>query len=79
MIEKIHEYIRLVVSKAKTFDVYPQDDVTLMINHINSEARDILNGCTPYQSSQLLLNLHLHTSLLLIAPDEVTLRPKLLK
>ena len=81
MIEKNHEYIRYVVPKGKTFDVYSQDDITLMINHINSEARDSLNGCTPYQLSQLLLNHQLHTSLLLqeIAPDEVTLRPELLK
>jgi IS30 family transposase len=52
-----------------------------MINHINSEARDSLNGCTPYQLSRLLLNHQLHTSLLLqeIIPDEVTLRPELLK
>ena len=81
MIEKNHEYIRLVVPKGKTFDAYTQDGITLMINHINSEARDSLNGCTPYQLSQLLLNHQLHTSLLLqeIAPDEVTLKPKLLK
>lgn len=81
MIEKNHEYIRLVVPKGKPFDVYTQADITFMINHINSEARDSLNGCTPYQLSQLLLNHQLHTGLLLqkIAPDEVTLRPELLK
>lgn len=81
MIEKNHEYIRLVVLKGKTFDIYTQEDITLMINHINSEARDSLNGCTPFKLSQLLLNDQLHSGLLLraIAPDEVMLRPELLK
>ena len=81
MIEKNHEYIRLVVPKGKTFDIYTQEDITLMINHINSEARDSLNGCTPYKLSQLLLNNRLHAGLSLncITPDQVMLRPGLLK
>lgn len=81
MIEKNHEYIRLVVPKGKTFDIYTQEDITLLINHINSEARDSLNGCTPFKLSQLLLSNEIHTGLSLkaIAPDEVTLRPELLK
>lgn len=81
MIEKNHEYIRLSIPKGKTFDRYTQEDVTLLINHINSEARDSLNGCTPFKLSQLLLNNQLHTGLSLkaIPPDEVTLRPGLLK
>ena len=81
MIEKNHEFIRFVVPKGKPFDEFTQKDITLMVNHINSEARDSLNGCTPYQLSLLLLNNQLHANLLLqaIAPDEVSLRPKLLK
>lgn len=81
MIEKNHEYIRFVVPKGKTFDIYTQEDITLMVNHINSEARDSLNGCTPFKLSQLLLNNRLHAGLSLhdITPDEVMLRPELLK
>lgn len=81
MIEKNHQYIRFVVPKGNTFDLYTQDDITLMINHINNEARDSLNGCTPFRLSQLLLNHQLHTGLSLreITPDEVMLKPKLLK
>lgn len=81
MIEKNHEYIRMVVSKGKSFDKYTQEKITLMINHINSEARDSLNGCTPFKLSQLLLDNQLHTGLFLqeIEPDEVTLKPELLK
>ena len=81
MIEKNHEYIRFIVPKGRSFDKYTQNDLTLMANNINSEARDSLNGCTPYQLSLLLLNnqLHLNLHLLEIARDEVTLVPNLLK
>jgi IS30 family transposase len=81
MIEKNHEYIRMVVPKGKSFDKYTQEKITLMINHINSEARDSLNGCTPFKLSQLLLDNQLHTGLFLqeIEPDEVTLKAELLK
>lgn len=81
MIEKNHEFIRLVIPKGSTLDIYTQADMTLLMNHINSEARDSLNGCTPFKLSQLLLNVKLHQVLHLeeIAPDEVTLCPELLK
>jgi transposase, IS30 family len=81
MIEKNHEYIRMVVPKGKAFDKYTQKDITLMINHINSEARDSLNGCTPFKQSRLLLDNQLHTDLFLqgIEPDEVLLKAELLK
>lgn len=81
MLEKNHEYIRMVVPKGKPFDGYIQEGITLMINHINSEARDSLNGCTPFKLSLLLLNNQLHQILSLqeIAPDEVALKPRLLR
>ncbi len=80
MIEKNHEYIRYVVPKGKSFCRFKQEDITLLQNHINSEARDSLNGCTPFKLSQLLLDQKLHESLNLteIAPDEVTMKPELL-
>ena len=81
MIEKNHEYIRYVIPKGKSLDLYTQKNVTLLMNHINSEARDSLNGCTPYKLSLLLLNNKLHKLLKLaeIPPDEVTLQPSLFK
>jgi IS30 family transposase len=80
MIEKNHEYIRLVVPKGQSFNEFTQEDITLLQNHINSEARDSLNGCTPYKLSTLLLDQELHKYLKLveIAPDDVTLKPELL-
>lgn len=81
MLEKNHEYIRLVIPKGKNMDNYSQNQISLLMNHINSEARDKLNGCTPFKLSKLLLNNKLHSVIELkeIAPDEVSLIPELLK
>ncbi len=51
------------------------------MNHINSEKRDSLNGHSPYELSRLLLDNQLHEILGLeeIAPDEVNLKPELIK
>lgn len=80
MIEKNHEFIRYIVPKGTSFDGFSQDDITLIMNHINSVARDSLNGCTPFKLSQYLLDPSLHEALNLveIAPDEVILKPSLL-
>jgi len=81
MIEKNHEYIRYIVPKGQSFNGFTQIDITLMMNHINSTARDSLNGCTPFQLSQLLNGSILHEKLSYqkIAPDDVMLKPALLK
>lgn len=80
-LEKNHEYIRYVLPKGKSFNHLAQADVTLMLNHINSTARASLNGHTPYQLAQLLLDPFLldRLSLKSIPPDEVLLKPALLK
>lgn len=81
MIEKNHEYIRYVIPKGESLDPYTQADAIKLMNHINSEARDSLNSCTPFRLSQLLLNNKLHALLKLkeIPADEVSLKPSLLK
>ena len=80
-IEKNHEHIRFVLPKGSSFNHLNQEKVVLLQNHINSEARDSLNGCSPYKLSQLLLDEKLHHAINLeeIAPDDVHLRPELLK
>jgi len=80
MIEKNHEYIRLVIPKGKSLEPYTKENTTLLMNHINSEARDSLNGCTPFKLSQMLINSILHHQLALveIPPDQVHLKPDLL-
>ena len=80
-IEKNHEYIRYVIPKSQSLDHYKQRDACVLMNHINSEARDSLNGCTPFRLSKMLLNNRLHRLLCLqeIPGDQVNLKPSLLK
>ena len=80
-LEKNHEFIRYVVPKGKSFDGYIQEDITLMINHINSTARDSLNGRTPFELASLLLDKTAIETMALteIKHNMVHLKPKLLK
>lgn len=47
-IENNHEYIRRFIPKKTSFDLYTQDEINLMLNHINSVKRDSLQGNNPY-------------------------------
>lgn len=47
-IEVNHEYIRRFIPKGTSFNSYTQDDINLMLNHINSVKRDSLCGENPY-------------------------------
>lgn len=80
-LEKNHEYIRYVRPKGTSFEDLDDQKVALLMNHINSEKRDSLNGHCPFELSQLLLDHRLHDCLKLkqIKPDHVTLKPGLLK
>ncbi len=78
--EKNHEYIRYVRKKGSSFDDLTQRKVTLLANHINSTKRDSLNGHSPFELSQMLLDQKLLTTMGLkyINPDDVRLNPELL-
>lgn len=78
-VEKNHEYIRYILPKGKSFNNRTQEDITLMMNHINSTARASLNGNTPFKLAQMLLDSSLLNKLSLkhIAADEVHLKPAL--
>lgn len=80
-IEKNHEYIRYIIPKGKSFDNRTQEDITLMMNHINSTARASLNGNTPFKLAQMLLDTSLLDKLSLeaIPADDVHLKPALFK
>lgn len=47
-IENNHEYIRRFIQKGNSFNEFTQDDINLMMNHINSVKRDSLEGDNPY-------------------------------
>ena len=80
-VEKNHQYIRYIIPKGISFDNRTQEDITLMMNHINSTARASLNGNTPFKLAQMLLDKSLLESLDLkhIPADEVHLKPALFK
>ena len=75
--KKNHQYIRYIIPKGISFDNRTQEDITLMMNHINSTARASLNGNTPFKLAQMLLDKSLLESLGLkhIPADEVHLKP----
>lgn len=54
-----------------------QEDMTLLVNHINSTSRASLNGRNLYELAQLLLHVNLFKvlKLKLIKADEVILKP----
>ena len=80
-IEKNHEFIRYIIPKGRSMHNLTQDDARLIMCHINSVARDSLNGQTPFDLAELLINKKVLRSLGLrkISPDDVILKPALLK
>lgn len=80
--EKNHEYIRKICPKTtSTFDRLVQEDVNLMMSHINSSCRESLGGLTPFALAKLMLPKELldFFGLKEIPADEVMLTPALLK
>ena len=80
-VENNHSIIRRIIPKGKTLDIYTQDDITLMMNHINSYGRNNLGNKTPYEIFASLYGEEILRKMgaTLIPPDEVTLHPSLLK
>lgn len=80
-VEHIHEFIRRVLPKGSSFDGLSQQDIDLLMSHINSYGRQKFNGLSPLQlfissfGAQLAALLHLSV----IPPDDIILRPSLLK
>ena len=80
-LEKNHEYIRYFIPKGRSMFKYTQEDISLMASHINSTARDSLNGKTPFDLANLLLDkkVPLLTGLNYVSPDKVMLKPALIE
>jgi IS30 family transposase len=78
-VEKNHEYIRYIIPKGKSLNNRTQEEITLMMNHINSTARASLNRNTPFKLAQMLLDVSMLDKLSLehIHADEVHLKPAL--
>lgn len=79
--ENNHTLIRRIIPKGTSLDCLTQEDITLMMNHINSYGRPNLGDKTPYEvfasfyGEEILKKMDAE----LIPADKVTLRPSLLK
>ena len=80
ILEKNHEFIRYIIPKGTSMNEYTQSDITRMINHINSLARESLNWNTPYDLARILLDKEVlkKLNLIKIHPNEIKLTPKLI-
>lgn len=80
-VEVAHELVRRVLPKGKSFDDLQQEDIDLMLSHINSYKRGKLNSRSAYQlfsfiyGDDILPKLNIHE----IEPNDIVLSPKLLK
>ncbi len=79
--EESHVEIRRVLPKGSSFDELTQAQVFLVRNHVNSLSRDSLNGRCAFELARLLLPESVIPKLAItrIPPDEVTLKPFLLR
>lgn len=79
-VEKNHEYIRYIIPKGTSMDNYIQNDIDLMMSHINSTAREVLNFAIPYDMASIYLGMDTMKKLNLskILPDDIILKPYLI-
>ena len=79
-VEKNHEYIRYIIPKGTSMDKYTQNDIDLMMSHINSTAREVLNFAIPYDMASIYLGMDTIKKLNItkIQPDNIILKPYLI-
>ena len=79
-VEKNHEYIRYIIPKGTSMDNYTQSDIDLMMSHINSTAREVLNFAIPYDMASIYLGMDTMKKLGFskIQPDDIILKPYLI-
>lgn len=83
-LERNHEFIRLFFPQGSSFDELTQNQIDLMMSHINSYSRPILNDKTPYEMFAFLFGNDALERLLrllcltIIPPDEIVLKRSLL-
>ena len=79
--ENNHEFIRRISPKGRSMNPFTQEDIDLMMSHINSYKREELGGKSPYEVFSFLYGTNILDKLNIrgIDPKEVTLKPELLK
>ena len=80
-VELNHEFIRKILPKGSSFDNLTQDDINLIMSHINSYSRAKLNDRTPFEVFSFLYGEVIleKFGLRRIPPNEILLKPRLLK
>jgi len=80
-IEVNHELIRRVLPKGTSFDSLTQEDISLVMNHVNSYKRKKLNNLSPYQTFSFYYGEELlkQFGCSPVAPEDIIMKPKLLK
>ena len=80
-IEEAHTLLRMIIPKGTVFTHLTQWDIRKCVDNINSYPREKLQGHTPYELSLKKFGPDILRALQLkyVAPDDVTLTPKLLK
>lgn len=78
--ENNHEFIRRILPKGTSFEELTQEKVELMMNHINSYTRANLGDKSPYEIFRMFYGQKVPDALgaVLIYPNDIILRPKLL-
>lgn len=79
--ENHHKMIRYVIPKGTSLGPYAQDDINLMMNHINSYKRRALFGKSAYDLAKAVLPETFFTLLGIaeIPPDKIILKPSLIE
>ena len=80
-VELNHEFIRKILPKGSSFNALVQEDINLMMSHINSYSREKLNGKSPFEMFNFLYGEGLAEKLgqTKILPNDISLIPSLLK
>ncbi len=80
-VELNHEFIRKVLPKGRSFDDLTQNDISLMMSHINSYSREKLNDKSPFDTFGFLYGHDILEKLGIsrIPANEILLKPSLLK
>lgn len=79
--ENNHSVLRRIIPKGTSFDGFTQNDIDLMMSHVNSYGRPNLGNKTPYEVFEAIYGDEIIKKMgaELIHPNQVTLHPTLLK
>jgi hypothetical protein len=80
-VELNHEFIRKILPKGKSFDNLTQEDINLMMSHINSYSREKLNEKSPFDMFNFFYGRETLEKLgqNKISANEILLKPTLLR